>query len=86
MPDDIAPRIKSIIAKNGELLFTAYGCALTERQAPGGAYVYSAINLNTGKKVELSRRKNRTGFHARRIAAAWWRHNQLFNLRADWFS
>ncbi len=59
MPEGIASRIKSIVAKNGELLFTAYGCALTERQAPGGAYVYSAINQTTGKKVELSRRKNR---------------------------
>ena len=42
---------------NGKFLFTAYGCALTERQTVSGMYVYTAINLTTGNSEILSRRK-----------------------------
>jgi ATP-dependent DNA helicase DinG len=43
----------------GAFLFAAYGCALTERQTPSGMYIYTAINITTGKHVILSRRKVR---------------------------
>ena len=41
----------------GKFLFMAYGCALLERQTPAGMFVYTAVNLFTGDKVILSRRK-----------------------------
>jgi len=42
----------------GSFLFCAYGCILTERQTPGGMYVYTATNLTNGGSIILSRRKN----------------------------
>jgi ATP-dependent DNA helicase DinG len=45
--------------KGGAFLFAAYGCALTERQTPGGTYVYTAVNVTTGKREILSHRKNK---------------------------
>ncbi len=48
---------KAITAKHGRFLFVAYGCALTERQTVSGAFVYTAVNLTTGKSETLSRRK-----------------------------
>jgi len=35
----------------------AYGCAVLERQTPSGMYAYTAVNLSTGDKAVLSRRK-----------------------------
>ena len=43
----------------GEFLFVAYGCAVLERQTPSGMYVYVGVNLSTGEKETLSRRKIR---------------------------
>ncbi len=43
----------------GSFRFAAYGCALTERQTPSGMYVYTAVNLTTGRRIILSRRKRR---------------------------
>ncbi|MCL2873968.1 MAG: ATP-dependent DNA helicase [Defluviitaleaceae bacterium] len=45
-------------AKHGTILFTAYGCVLTERQTSAGVYVYTAVNISTGMSVILSRRNN----------------------------
>ena len=47
----------SIYKKYGAFLFAACGCALTERQTGSGMYVYTAVNLSTGKAEILSRRK-----------------------------
>ena len=47
------------IGKNGDFLFSAFGCALMERQTDAGMYVYTAVNLLTGKKVILSRRSKK---------------------------
>ncbi|MCL1883946.1 MAG: ATP-dependent DNA helicase [Defluviitaleaceae bacterium] len=41
----------------GKFLFSAYGCAVLERQTPSGMYVYIAANLSSGEKIILSRRK-----------------------------
>ena len=49
--------VKRITDKHGVFLFAAYGCALAERQTPGGAYVCTAVSLATGKAEILSRRK-----------------------------
>ena len=43
---------------NGTFLFMVYGCAVTERQTPSGMYIYTAVNLKTGRGEILSRRKN----------------------------
>ena len=43
--------------RDGTFLFTAYGCALLERQTDSGMYVYTAANLKTGRSQILSRRK-----------------------------
>lgn len=51
------PDINMKEIKDGTLLFIAYGCALVEHQTASGMYVYTAINLKTGKKEILSRRK-----------------------------
>ncbi len=42
---------------NGTFLFTAKGCAVTERQTTQGKYIYSAINLISGAEEVLSFRK-----------------------------
>ncbi|MDR1193508.1 MAG: hypothetical protein LBK98_04980, partial [Peptococcaceae bacterium] len=44
---------------NGAFLFTAYGCVLSERQTPSGMYVYTAVNIATGKTAILSRREKK---------------------------
>ena len=49
---------KRIPVRTGAVLFTAYGCALAERQTTSGMFVYTVINLTTGKSEILSRRKN----------------------------
>jgi len=54
LPLDAARRVP---IHAGAVLFAAYGCALTERQTASGMYVYTAINLTTGKSEILSRRK-----------------------------
>jgi len=41
----------------GKFLFTSYGCVLLERQTPAGMYVYTAVNVTSGDKVIISRRK-----------------------------
>jgi len=41
----------------GKFLFVTYGCAVLERQTPSGMYAYTAVNLSTGDKAVLSRRK-----------------------------
>ncbi|MDR0491473.1 MAG: ATP-dependent DNA helicase, partial [Oscillospiraceae bacterium] len=43
--------------KDGEPLLYAYGCALLEREISSG-FVYTAVNLTTGKSVLISRRKD----------------------------
>lgn len=45
--------------KHGKFLFSAYGCALMERQTGGGTYVYTAVNLSSEKTEILNRRKLR---------------------------
>ena len=55
LPDNTPARYLN----NGTFIFTAYGCALTERQTKSGMYVYTAINLTTGTSVILSRRKRK---------------------------
>jgi len=44
--------------KDGRFIFSAYGCALVERQTDSGVYVYTAVNQSTGKSQILSRRNN----------------------------
>jgi len=44
------------LSNKGEALLTAYGCALLERDT-GKSYIYTAVNLKTGKSEVLSRRK-----------------------------
>jgi len=39
------------------VLFTAYGCVLTERDT-GKSYIYTALNLKTGKREVISRRSS----------------------------
>ena len=46
-----------ITDKHGRFLFAAYGCTLTERQTTSGAFVYTVVNLTSGKSEILSRRK-----------------------------
>ena len=41
----------------GKFLFAAYECAILERQTPVGMYVYTGVNLSTGARLVLSRRK-----------------------------
>ena len=42
----------------GKPVFTAYGCALLEREKENG-YIYTAVSLTTGKTEVLSRRRHR---------------------------
>ena len=43
---------------NSRFLFTAFKCAVTERQTEGGSFVYTAVNLESGNSALLCRRKN----------------------------
>ena len=43
-------------SKDGRFIFSAYDCALVERQTDSGAYVYTAVNLKNGKSEIISRR------------------------------
>ena len=54
LPDDIPRRYLT----NGEPLFTAYGCALLERNT-GKSWAYRALNLETGLTELITRRKNK---------------------------
>ena len=44
------------LSNKGEALLTAYGCVLLERDT-GKSYIYTAVNLKTGKSEVISRRK-----------------------------
>lgn len=81
LPDDMPERY----LKDGIFLFAAYGCAITERRTPSGIYVYTAVNLTTGKSVTISRRKNKldkSGFEtlAAKISALPIRNAGCFNI------
>lgn len=52
---DLPPNIPTRYLTGGKYIFTAYGCALLERQTEKG-YVYSAVNLTNGRTATLCRR------------------------------
>jgi len=49
----------AISGNNGLFLFTAYGCALFERQTNSGMYIYTAVNLIDKRILIISRRKQK---------------------------
>jgi ATP-dependent DNA helicase DinG len=55
---ELPPNARVRLLNGNRFIFAAYGCAVTERQTPSGAYVYEAVNLTTGAKQPLSHRKN----------------------------
>jgi len=54
---EIPTDIPSLYFLDGRFILTAYGCALFERQTAAGMYVYTGVNLSTGARLILSRRK-----------------------------
>ena len=53
----LPPNLPDELLAKGEPIFTAYGCAMLERDR-GNDYVYTAVNLTTGKSKIISRQKN----------------------------
>jgi ATP-dependent DNA helicase DinG len=81
LPDGVPDRYLT----GGAFIFAAYGCALLERQTPGGMYVYTAANCTTGKTEILSHRKKKldeSNFAdmAAKISASPIRGNGLLNI------
>ena len=54
---NIPTTLPEALSNRGEPIFTAYGCAMLERDT-GSSYVYTAVNLATGKTKIISRQKN----------------------------
>jgi hypothetical protein len=54
---ELPPSAAERVFKDGEPILTAYDCVLCERDTDRG-YVYTAVNLTTGKSEVLSRNKN----------------------------
>ena len=66
---DLPPGIPARYLADGNFVFTAYGCALLERQTTK-SHVYSAVNLSNGRKETLCRKISPLSFAEHPLMAA----------------